>query len=113
MSPALPSPRKPPRCVTAEVLARSPAGARLVVAGLVVCRQRPGTAKNVTFVTLEDETGTANVVVWSRVFARHRRAVVAGRCLRIAGRVQREGIVVHLVAETIEDISAMLDEIVL
>lgn len=113
MAPLVPSPLSPPRCVTAEVLGRSRVGARLAVAGLVVCRQRPGTAKNVTFVTLEDETGTANVVVWSRVFERYRRAVVAGRCLRVTGRVQREGIVVHLVAERIEDISAVLDEIVL
>lgn len=113
MMPLTPAPRSPPRCVTAEVLGRSRAGVRLAVAGLVVCRQRPETAKNVTFVTLEDETGTANVVVWSRVFERYRRAVVAGRCLRVTGRVQREGIVVHLVAERIEDISAMLDEIIL
>jgi error-prone DNA polymerase len=84
----------------------------VAVAGIVVCRQRPGTAKGVIFLTLEDETGTANIVVWAKIFERFRRAVIAGRCLRITGRLQRDGEVVHLVAETIEDISALLDEIV-
>ncbi len=109
----MPRPLAPPPCLTAEALNRSRAGVRVTVAGLVICRQRPATAKNVTFLTLEDETGTANVVVWSRVFERFRRDIVAGRCLRIGGRVQREGIVVHLVAEEVEDISALLDEIIL
>jgi len=82
------------------------------VAGLVTCRQRPGTAKGVIFLTLEDETGTANIVVWAKVFERFRRAVIAGRCLKVTGRVQRDGSVVHVVAEHIEDISPLLDEIV-
>ena len=89
-----------------------PDGARVAVAGIVVCRQRPGTARGVIFLTLEDETGTANIVVWAKIFERFRRAVIAGRCLRITGRLQRDGDVVHLVAENIEDISALLDEIV-
>jgi DNA polymerase III alpha subunit len=87
-------------------------GARVAVAGLVVCRQRPGTAKGVIFLTLEDETGVANVVVWAKVFETFRRAVIAGRCLKVTGRVQRDGDVVHVVAERIEDISALLDTIV-
>ena len=89
-----------------------PAGARVCVAGLVLCRQRPGTAKGVIFVTLEDETGPCNVVVWAKVYERFRRAVIAGRMLRVTGRVQRQAGVVHVVAEGIEDISAMLDELV-
>ena len=89
-----------------------PDGARVAVAGLVICRQRPGTAKGVIFLTLEDETGVANIVVWAKVFERFRRAVIAGRCLKVTGRLQRDGDVVHLVAECVEDISALLDEIV-
>ena len=69
---------RPPRCLVAADLVIPPNGARVAVAGLVVCRQRPGTAKGVIFVTLEDETGTANVVVWARTFERFRRAVIAG-----------------------------------
>ncbi len=103
---------RPPRCLTALQLELPPDGARVAVAGIVVCRQRPGTAKGVIFLTLEDETGTANIVVWAKVFERFRRAVIAGRCLRITGRLQRDGDVIHLVAENIEDISALLDEIV-
>ena len=103
---------RPPHCLTAQQLDLPPAGARVAIAGIVVCRQRPGTAKGVIFLTLEDETGTANIVVWAKVFERFRRAVIAGRCLRITGRIQRDGDVVHLVAENIEDISALLDEIV-
>jgi DNA polymerase III alpha subunit len=107
------SPARPPRCLTAAELIRTRPGSRVAVAGLVICRQRPDTAHDVTFLTLEDETGTANIVVWLPIFQRFRRAVVAGRCLRITGKVQRDGIVVHLVAEMIEDVSALLDEIIL
>jgi len=103
---------RPPHCLTAGQLVLPPNGARIAVAGLVICRQRPGTARGVIFVTLEDETGVANVVVWANVFERYRRAVIAGRCLRVTGRLQRDGDVVHVVAEHVEDISALLDEIV-
>jgi DNA polymerase III alpha subunit len=97
--------------VTHDRLDDVPQGARIVVAGLVLVRQRPGTAKGVIFVTLEDETGISNVIVWRKVYERFRRAVIAGRCLRVTGRLQREGGVTHVVAEEIEDISWMLDEL--
>lgn len=103
---------RPPHCLTAADLVRPPNGARVAVAGLTICRQRPGTAKGVIFLTLEDETGVANIIVWARTFERYRRAVIAGRCLKVTGRVQREGAVIHVVAEIVEDISAILDEIV-
>jgi DNA polymerase III alpha subunit len=98
--------------MTARQLDVPPSGVRVAVAGLVICRQRPGTAKGVIFLTLEDETGVANVVVWARVFERYRRAVIAGRCLKVTGKLERDGDVVHVVAERIEDVSALLDEIV-
>jgi single-strand DNA-binding protein len=103
---------RPPSCLTAAELDLPPSGARVAVAGIVLCRQRPGTAKGVVFITLEDETGVANVVVWSKVYERFRRAVIAGRCLKVTGRLQREGDVVHVVADRIDDISPLLDEIV-
>ncbi len=103
---------RPPHCLTAGQLDLPPGGARVAVAGIVICRQRPGTAKGVIFLTLEDETGTVNVVVWAQIFERYRRAVIAGRCLKVTGRVQREGDVVHVVAERVDDISPLLDEIV-
>jgi DNA polymerase III alpha subunit len=112
MTPDCSSWPRPPHCLTAAELVLPPNGARVAVAGLTICRQRPGTAKGVIFLTLEDETGTANIVVWAKIFERYRRAVIAGRCLKVTGRVQREGIVIHVIAEVIEDISAILDEIV-
>jgi DNA polymerase III alpha subunit len=83
----------------------------VTVAGLVLVRQRPGTAKGVIFVTLEDETGVCNVVVWAKTYERFRRAVISGRLLRVTGRLQREAGVVHVVAELIEDLSPMLDQL--
>ncbi|WP_163850764.1 error-prone DNA polymerase [Pseudooceanicola aestuarii] len=78
---------------------------RTSVCGLVITRQRPGTASGVIFLTLEDETGVANIVVWKQVYERFRRSVMGGRLLRVTGQLQREGIVVHLIAEQIEDLS--------
>ena len=81
------------------------------MAGLVLVRQRPGTANGVIFVTLEDEFGVSNIIVWRKVYERYRRAVISGRLLRVTGRLQREGGVVHIIAEEIEDLSALLDRL--
>jgi DNA polymerase III alpha subunit len=81
------------------------------LAGLVLVRQRPGTASGVVFVTIEDECGIANLVVWPRVFDAYRRIVMGSRLLAVSGRVQREGLVIHLVAEQLWDWSAELDTI--
>ncbi|PYF08107.1 DnaE-like error-prone DNA polymerase [Rhodobacter viridis] len=82
--------------------------ARTSVCGLVITRQRPGTASGVIFLTLEDETGVSNVIVWPKIYAQFRRAVIGGRLLRVTGRLQREGIVVHLIADEITDLSGHL-----
>uniref|UniRef100_A4WR30 Nucleic acid binding, OB-fold, tRNA/helicase-type n=1 Tax=Cereibacter sphaeroides (strain ATCC 17025 / ATH 2.4.3) TaxID=349102 RepID=A4WR30_CERS5 len=102
---------RPPRAVPAARLDEPPSGARVAVAGLVLVRQRPGTARGVIFLTLEDETGVVNVVVRAGIYERFRREVVAGRLLRVTGRLQREGKVVHVVAEEIEDLSHLLDSL--
>jgi error-prone DNA polymerase len=86
-------------------------GSNITVAGLVLMRQRPGTAKGVVFFTLEDETGTANAVVWSQVFERQRRVAIASGLLAVRGYVQREGEVVHLIARSLEDLSQSLTQI--
>src|SRR6185437_6590329 len=77
-------------------------------AGLVLVRQRPGSAKGVMFITLEDETGIANLVVWAKVFEKFHHTVLAARMMAVRGRVQREGDVVHLVAHQLADLSAEL-----
>lgn len=84
---------------------------RVSVSGLVITRQRPGTASGVIFLTLEDETGVSNVVVWKKVYERFRRTVMGGRLLKVTGPLQREGVVVHVIAETIEDCSWRLTEL--
>lgn len=111
MHDAPPWPR-PPSALPSHRLDEPPEGAVVTVAGLVLVRQRPGTAKGVIFVTLEDEFGVVNVVVWKKTYERFRRAVIAGRLLRVTGRIQRDGIVVHVIADTVEDISWMLDDLV-
>jgi error-prone DNA polymerase len=80
----------------------------LQTAGVVLVRQRPGSAKGVMFITIEDETGIANLVIWPKVFERHRRIILSAGMLCVKGRVQREGDVVHLVAHTLTDLSADL-----
>jgi error-prone DNA polymerase len=94
-----------------DVLADAKNDDLLTLAGLVLVRQRPGTASGVVFVTIEDECGIANLVVWPRVFDAHRRIVMGSRLLGVRGRVQREGLVIHLVAEQLWDWSAELDAI--
>ena len=84
---------------------------RTAVCGLVITRQRPGTASGVIFLTLEDETGVSNVVVWNTVYKQFRHAVMGGRLLRVTGYLQREGIVVHLIAQQIEDMSHRLTDL--
>ncbi|MFQ5776118.1 MAG: OB-fold nucleic acid binding domain-containing protein, partial [Kiloniellaceae bacterium] len=88
-----------------------PNGRRLKVAGLVLVRQRPGTAKGVIFATLEDETGVANVIVWPDVFARQRKVVLGARLLCVEGPLQREGLVVHVIAERLYDLTPRLAQL--
>jgi error-prone DNA polymerase len=83
----------------------------ITVAGLVLVRQRPGTAKGVIFMTLEDETDIANIIVWPKAFARNRRTVMTARFLAVRGRLQRAGLVVHVIAEDFVDLSAMLSQL--
>ena len=94
--------------VTARKLEDLPDGAWARVSGIVTCRQRPGTAKGTVFVTLEDETGWINVIVWPDLVEGQRRELLAARLLGVAGRVQREREVLHLVARRLFDYSALL-----
>ncbi|HQC81509.1 MAG TPA: error-prone DNA polymerase, partial [Accumulibacter sp.] len=80
----------------------------LRTAGIVTCRQRPGTASGIVFVTLEDETGLANIVVHARLVERQRRELLGARLLGVFGQVQRAGEVVHLVAKRLVDLSPLL-----
>jgi error-prone DNA polymerase len=96
------------RIRTAEEIAGSRNGQWIRTAGLVTCRQRPATASGVIFVTLEDETGHINLIVWNDLAERQRKELIASRLLAVRGQVQREGRVVHVLARHLEDLSPLL-----
>jgi error-prone DNA polymerase len=83
-------------------------GRWLAIAGLVLVRQKPGSAKGVMFITIEDESGIANLVVWTSLYERQRRVILGASMMAVHGRVQREGEVVHLIANQLTDMSAEL-----
>ena len=89
-------------------LTRRKSGSWVKLAGLVLIRQRPGSAKGVIFVTIEDESGVANLIVWPHMMERYRRTVLGAQLLGIEGRLQREGVVTHVVAHKLHDFSHYL-----
>ena len=98
----------PRRIVTCEEAMNASDGSWLMTAGLVLVRQKPGSAKGVMFITIEDETGPANIVVWPSLFEKRRRVVLGSSMMAIHGKVQREGDVVHLIARQLDDLSGGL-----
>ena len=95
----------------AEDLKQVSSGRHIRVAGLVTCRQRPGTASGVTFVTLEDETGNTNVIVWRDLAEKERRALIASRLMIVHGKLEHQGPITHLVALHMEDASHLLADL--
>ena len=91
-----------------EALRHMASGARVRISGLVTCRQRPGSANGVVFMTIEDETAVANVIVWPKVFERLRPVVLGARYVAVTGSVQEESGVIHVVAEQLEDLTHFL-----
>jgi error-prone DNA polymerase len=94
--------------VTCEEAMSARDGRWLMTAGLVLVRQMPGSAKGVMFLTVEDETGPANLVVWPTLFERRRRIVLGSSMMAVNGRIQREGEVVHLIAQQLFDLTSDL-----
>jgi error-prone DNA polymerase len=94
--------------VPADALRTLPPGRTVTVAGLVLVRQRPGTASGVIFATLEDETGVANVIVWPKTFEANRRVVLGARVMGVRGQLQREGIVTHVIAKEFIDLTPQM-----
>ena len=83
-------------------------GRRLTVAGMVLVRQKPGSAKGVMFMTIEDETDVANLVIWPSLFEKQRRLILSSGMIGCRGRLQKEGGVIHVIAEHIVDLSHLL-----
>ena len=96
------------RVTRSDQLLQVKPGTRIEVAGLVLVRQRPGTASGVIFATLEDETGIANIVIWPKVFEANRKTLLGARMLAVSGQLQREGLVVHIIAEHLTDMTSHL-----
>jgi error-prone DNA polymerase len=96
------------RIVTCQAAGAARDGKFLKTAGLVLVRQKPGSAKGVMFITLEDETGVANLVIWPTLYDKQRSVILSARMLAVEGRIQREGEVVHLVAYKLFDLSDRL-----
>ena len=94
--------------VTAATLAMRQNGQAINVAGLVITKQRPGTASGVTFVTLEDETGQINAILWKKIAEEYRAALLNARLLGITGELQIEGKVIHVIARRLFDHTEML-----
>jgi error-prone DNA polymerase len=114
--------RRHPLCLLREKLQRrgvlptqdlwdQPNGAKVITAGLVITRQRPGSAGGVTFVTMEDETGHVNLIVWNNVAVAQRAALLESRLLEVQGKLQREGDVQHVIAQRLTNLSAMLGDL--
>jgi len=91
-----------------EALRTVASGTRVRISGLVTCRQRPGSAKGVVFMTIEDESAVANAIVWPKVFERARPIVLGARYIAVSGRVQSESGVIHVVADELEDLTPWL-----
>jgi error-prone DNA polymerase len=96
---------------TAEEVAGARHGQWIRTSGIVTCRQRPATASGVLFVTLEDETGYVNLVVWNDIVEKNRRPILGSRLLAVGGQVQKQGLVVHVLARRFEDLSRLLGEL--
>jgi error-prone DNA polymerase len=99
------------RVISADAIRTLRHGQFARTAGLVVCRQHPSTANGVIFVTLEDETGNTNIIVWNSVAQHQRRALLHARLLGVSGEVQREGDVIHVIAKKLTDYSNLLGQL--
>jgi error-prone DNA polymerase len=96
------------RMVTCAEAMNSRDGRRVELAGIVLMRQRPGSAKGVMFATIEDEQASANLVIWSKVFERFRSEILSSAMIGVRGRVQREGDITHIIVDRLENLSGLL-----
>jgi len=99
------------RIMAAGDLDRVKDGRKVEVAGIILVRQKPGSAKGVLFITLEDETGIANIIVWPHRFEAQRRTILSSAMLGVKGTLQREGLVTHIIADDVEDLTPWLRQV--
>jgi error-prone DNA polymerase len=96
------------KVVSCGGLGRVKDGRKVIVAGIILIRQKPGSAKGVLFATIEDESGIANIIIWPHKFEAHRRIVLSSSMIAVKGTLQREGGVTHVIADTIKDYTPLL-----
>jgi error-prone DNA polymerase len=96
------------KIVTCAHATQAKDGKWLETAGIVLVRQKPGSAKGVMFITIEDETGVANLVIWPSLYEKQRRVILSAGMMAVYGRVQREGELLHLIAHRLTDLSSEL-----
>ncbi len=99
------------RASTAEQLTTARDGDIVKVAGLILVRQRPGTASGICFITLEDETGTANLVVFQKLFDQYRKEIIQSRLLMVEGQLQKEGEVIHVIVRRCFNVTQLLGKL--
>ncbi|WP_237152849.1 error-prone DNA polymerase [Oryzibacter oryziterrae] len=99
------------KAILCDDLRQTRDGRRVTVAGLVIVRQRPGTAKGTIFLTIEDESGIANIIVWPKVFEAFRAVVLGSRLVAVTGRMQSESGVIHVIADRIDNLTGLLARI--
>ena len=99
----------PATCI--KDLKNTPSNSNLWVAGLVIVRQKPQTANGTLFITIEDETGTVNIICWKNIFQKYKSAAIFSQLLLVNGTLQNEESVTNIIAKQLEDISYLLDEI--
>jgi error-prone DNA polymerase len=97
--------------VPARELATLNSGRRVEVSGIMLVRQRPGSASGVVFATLEDETGVSNIIVWPKIFEKFRRTILGSRLLGVKGKLQIESGVIHVIAGKLTDLSIHLEQL--
>ena len=100
-----------PSIIKISELTDTPKKALVSIAGLLVIKQRPSTASGVTFLSLEDESGTANVICWEKIYEEHRSYILNGNLLKITGNIEKQGELINIIANKIENLSYLLEKI--
>ena len=102
---------KTPSIIKISELSKLPEKSIVSIAGLLIINQRPSTANGVTFLTLEDESGTANIICWENLYYRYRYYIITGNLLKITGYIEKNGPLVNIIAKRIDNLSYLLKEI--
>ena len=102
---------KIPKIIKISELNNFPEKSIISIAGILIIKQKPSTAKGVTFLSLEDESGTANVVIWKNLYQKFSRYLITGNLLKITGHLEKQGPSINIISKKLEDLSYLLNNI--